>query len=253
MQTITKNNLGNNIVRETSKHVKNSVLKKAESVKRKKNYENSDKYDQKKTQNGMEKQKSVKILTSKKNSTSVKLNSVKQSKKNIRSDTANIKKKNIVDNRKNAEDLPSQITKDKSIDNKLDTALKKVALYKKLKEIQKTEEDKKLLNFKTHDQEPRKKKYREKLFQVLEEEKAKNTNVLSKKVLTLKQRMEEKLKAARFRFLNEQIYNTNSKEAQKIFEKDPDAFKAYHEGYKQQVEKWPLNPLDVVIRSVNKL
>lgn len=70
---------------------------------------------------------------------------------------------------------------------------------------------------------------------------------------TLRERMMEKLQAARFRYLNEQIYSSDGKEAQKIFKEDPDAFKAYHEGYRQQVSKWPLNPLDVIIQSVQKM
>ncbi|XP_008190460.2 uncharacterized protein LOC661874 [Tribolium castaneum] len=70
---------------------------------------------------------------------------------------------------------------------------------------------------------------------------------------SLRERMMEKLQAARFRYINEQIYSNDSKEAQKIFKEDPDAFKAYHEGYRQQVTKWPLNPLDVIIKSVKKM
>lgn len=76
---------------------------------------------------------------------------------------------------------------------------------------------------------------------------------VKKPVLSLRQKMMEKLKAARFRFLNEQIYTANSKEAQKIFQSDPEAFKAYHEGYRQQVKNWPLNPLDYIIRSIKKM
>ncbi|CAG9764618.1 unnamed protein product [Ceutorhynchus assimilis] len=72
-------------------------------------------------------------------------------------------------------------------------------------------------------------------------------------ILTLRQKMMGKLKAARFRFLNEQIYSTTGQETEKIFRRDPEAFKAYHEGYKQQVRKWPLNPVDKIIKSLNKI
>lgn len=75
----------------------------------------------------------------------------------------------------------------------------------------------------------------------------------AKPILTLRQKMMEKLKAARFRFLNEQIYMTDSKEAQRIFNSDPEAFFAYHEGYRQQVKSWPMNPLDIIIRAVRKM
>ncbi|XP_018571592.1 ribosomal RNA-processing protein 8 [Anoplophora glabripennis] len=74
-----------------------------------------------------------------------------------------------------------------------------------------------------------------------------------KPVMTLRQKMMEKLKAARFRFLNEQIYTTDSKEAQRIFKSDPEAFLAYHEGYRQQVKAWPMNPLDIIIKAIKKM
>ncbi len=31
-----------------------------------------------------------------------------------------------------------------------------------------------------------------------------------------------------------------------------DAFKVYHEGFQQQVSKWPMNPLDEIIDFINK-
>ncbi|CAK9825174.1 Ribosomal RNA-processing protein 8 [Anthophora retusa] len=70
---------------------------------------------------------------------------------------------------------------------------------------------------------------------------------------TLRERMMDKLKASRFRYLNETLYNNNSSESKKYFKNDPDSFKAYHEGYKQQVDQWPLNPLDNIISSIKKL
>lgn len=71
--------------------------------------------------------------------------------------------------------------------------------------------------------------------------------------LSLRERMMARLKAARFRYLNEQIYTTDSKEAQNLFKTDPDAFQAYHEGYKHQVQKWPINPVDVIISAIKKM
>lgn len=60
------------------------------------------------------------------------------------------------------------------------------------------------------------------------------------------------LKASRFRFINEQLYSTTSDKARNAFE-DPEAFKTYHEGYQNQVQKWPMNPLDRIIKSIKKL
>lgn len=75
-----------------------------------------------------------------------------------------------------------------------------------------------------------------------------------KKVMhSLRERMIAKLHSARFRYLNEQIYSNDSRNAQNMFKTDPDAFKAYHEGYRQQVQKWPMNPLDIIIQSVQKM
>lgn len=71
--------------------------------------------------------------------------------------------------------------------------------------------------------------------------------------VSLRTKMMEKLKAARFRFLNEQIYKINSKETQKIFNTDPDAYRVYHEGYRNQVKKWPVNPVNVIIKNIKKM
>ncbi|KAK2579379.1 hypothetical protein KPH14_003243 [Odynerus spinipes] len=74
-----------------------------------------------------------------------------------------------------------------------------------------------------------------------------------KEILPLRERMMMKLKASRFRYLNETLYNNSSTQSKKYFKEDPDAFKAYHDGYKQQVEQWPLNPLDVMIESIKNM
>lgn len=70
---------------------------------------------------------------------------------------------------------------------------------------------------------------------------------------TLRERMMTQLRASRFRYLNETLYNNESSESRKMFKEDPDAFNAYHTGYRQQVEQWPLNPLDIIIASIKKM
>ena len=52
--------------------------------------------------------------------------------------------------------------------------------------------------------------------------------------------------------LNEQLYTNDSVEAVKMFKEDPELFQDYHQGYRQQVEKWPKNPLDVIIEELQK-
>lgn len=76
---------------------------------------------------------------------------------------------------------------------------------------------------------------------------------LAAKPQSLRQRMISKLRSSRFRYLNETLYNNDSSESKKLFKNDPDAFQAYHEGYKQQVEQWPINPLDIIISSIKKM
>ncbi|XP_045466106.1 ribosomal RNA-processing protein 8 [Harmonia axyridis] len=80
-----------------------------------------------------------------------------------------------------------------------------------------------------------------------------NKNRKGNKSLSLRERMLAKLKASRFRYLNEQLYLSPSNEAQNFFKSDPDSFKAYHEGFRQQVDKWPINPVDVIIESIKKM
>lgn len=71
--------------------------------------------------------------------------------------------------------------------------------------------------------------------------------------LALRDRMIIQLRASRFRFINEILYSNDSSQSKHYFKNDPDAFMAYHAGYKQQLEQWAVNPLDVIISSIKKL
>lgn len=64
--------------------------------------------------------------------------------------------------------------------------------------------------------------------------------------------MKEKLKSGQFRWLNEQLYTTDSNEAMKLFSEEPELFQAYHEGFRNQVQDWPVNPVDIYIRYLKK-
>lgn len=61
------------------------------------------------------------------------------------------------------------------------------------------------------------------------------------------------LKGSRFRFLNELMYTSEGSNSMKLFKDDRGAFAAYHDGYRQQVQQWPLNPLDRIIKSIKKM
>ena len=69
----------------------------------------------------------------------------------------------------------------------------------------------------------------------------------------LHSRMASKMESARFRWVNEQLYSTTGDEAKKLFEKEPELFTSYHQGFATQVSKWPANPLDSVIAYVKSL
>lgn len=73
------------------------------------------------------------------------------------------------------------------------------------------------------------------------------------KPLTLRDKMMMQLRASRFRFINETLYNNSSSQSNRYFKEEPDDFRAYHDGYKQQLEQWPVNPLDVIISSIKKM
>ncbi|KAL1459766.1 hypothetical protein WDU94_011720 [Cyamophila willieti] len=68
----------------------------------------------------------------------------------------------------------------------------------------------------------------------------------------LREKLMNKLKAARFRYLNEQLYTSKSEESKDFFLKDPESFEAYHEGFKKQVTQWPINPVDIIIKSIEE-
>lgn len=65
--------------------------------------------------------------------------------------------------------------------------------------------------------------------------------------------LSERLKASRFRFINEQLYTQTGEQAIDVFKQDDSAFTAYHDGYRKQIEQWPINPLDRIIKSIKKL
>ncbi|KAM4742367.1 uncharacterized protein rrp8 isoform 1-T1 [Anableps anableps] len=69
---------------------------------------------------------------------------------------------------------------------------------------------------------------------------------------SLRSRMEQRLEAARFRYINELLYSTSSGEARRMFQQDPHAFWVYHKGYTAQVQRWPANPVDAIISYIQK-
>ena len=72
------------------------------------------------------------------------------------------------------------------------------------------------------------------------------------KLTALQAKMKAKLTEGNFRWLNERLYTTESRSAVDLFGKDPELFDTYHDGFRSQVEKWPVNPLDLIVRHVCK-
>lgn len=60
----------------------------------------------------------------------------------------------------------------------------------------------------------------------------------------LQQKMQQKLSGARFRWINELLYTSESQKALSVFQSQPEVFNEYHEGFRHQVESWPENPVD---------
>lgn len=79
------------------------------------------------------------------------------------------------------------------------------------------------------------------------------TNSISEsRSAVLNRAVTSKLMAAQFRFINEQLYTRSSKEAKHLFTKDKKLFQVYHDGYSQQISRWPNNPLDAIITFIQK-
>ncbi|KAH7416378.1 hypothetical protein KP509_14G088500 [Ceratopteris richardii] len=66
------------------------------------------------------------------------------------------------------------------------------------------------------------------------------------------EKLQSRLSGGRFRMLNEKLYTSSGDEAFKFFKEDPSAFDCYHEGYQEQMSRWPSQPLDVIINWLNK-
>ena len=65
-----------------------------------------------------------------------------------------------------------------------------------------------------------------------------------KKKLARKQAAQ--LAGAQFRFINEQLYTTDSAYAVKMFADEPELFEVYHEGFRSQAAHWPMRPVQAI-------
>lgn len=82
-----------------------------------------------------------------------------------------------------------------------------------------------------------------------EEEEEEHTKKPKTKSL-LAQKVAKKIGGARFRWINQKLYTCSSHDAAQLFVDEPDLFVLYHKGFKEQVEQWPVNPLDNLIEFI---
>lgn len=68
----------------------------------------------------------------------------------------------------------------------------------------------------------------------------------------LQTKFAKKLEGARFRQINEQLYTTTGETSFRTFQEDPNLFRIYHEGFREQASHWPQNPLDTIIQWIKK-
>ncbi|KAA1466263.1 hypothetical protein DENSPDRAFT_831052 [Dentipellis sp. KUC8613] len=60
---------------------------------------------------------------------------------------------------------------------------------------------------------------------------------------SLQSGMKHSLDGARFRWINETLYKSDSADAHAMMREDPAVFHEYHKGFRHQVESWPSNPV----------
>lgn len=68
----------------------------------------------------------------------------------------------------------------------------------------------------------------------------------------LQQTFMTRLSGSRFRILNEELYTTTSSTAFERFTSHPELYDEYHNGFRSQVEHWPVNPVDVIVGRLKK-
>eukprot|EP00808_Paulinella_micropora_P011842 g33254.t1 len=60
----------------------------------------------------------------------------------------------------------------------------------------------------------------------------------------------DQLRGSKFRWLNEKLYTCKGNEAMELFAKTPSLYQTYHEGFRSQVQSWPVLPVQVIIQEI---
>ena len=77
----------------------------------------------------------------------------------------------------------------------------------------------------------------------------KNKEYKNEKV-KIEEKMENNLEDTKFRILNEKLYKSSSEEALNYFKSNEEDFITYHKGFSMQASKWPVNPNDMILKSL---
>jgi ribosomal RNA-processing protein 8 len=67
---------------------------------------------------------------------------------------------------------------------------------------------------------------------------------------SLQKSFKDRLSGSRFRILNEELYTTASSRAFQRFSTAPELYHQYHEGFRYQVGRWPVNPVNVIVQNL---
>lgn len=68
---------------------------------------------------------------------------------------------------------------------------------------------------------------------------------------SLQKSFKDRLSGSRFRILNEELYTTASNRAFQRFSSAPELYHQYHEGFRYQVGRWPVNPINVIVQNLS--
>ena len=81
--------------------------------------------------------------------------------------------------------------------------------------------------------------------------KTKNSLKTGNKHAPFRHKLKQKLDGAQFRWINEKLYTTDSQEAIFMFSSNESLFDVYHRGFQSQVNSWPENPVDIIIKHLH--
>uniref|UniRef100_A0A8C6XAY9 Ribosomal RNA-processing protein 8 n=1 Tax=Naja naja TaxID=35670 RepID=A0A8C6XAY9_NAJNA len=79
-----------------------------------------------------------------------------------------------------------------------------------------------------------------------------DSEVPGRQTPSLRQRLESRLEAARFRYINQLLYTRSSQEAAQLFQEDPEALGVYHRGFALQAARWPQRPVERFVHYLHR-